>query len=150
MERKRVIVVGVDGSPASKAALRWAVAHGSRDEAVIEAVMAYDREAAFVPATSMGLFPHGENPAHAHPARRLHDVVAEVHAESPHEPEIAEITTVGDPAATLVQASKRADLLVIGTRGHGAAVEVLLGSVAAECVRHSACPVVVIPPAAVR
>jgi nucleotide-binding universal stress UspA family protein len=147
MSHRKVIVVGVDGSPASRSALRWAVAQGAN---TVEAVMASVREPAFVPATSMGLYPYAHNPVleHRHPERLLHEVVAEVTAEEPDAPEVAEIVVVGDPAAALVQASRRADLLVVGAKGHSPIADVFPGSVAAHCVRHAACPVVVIPPAA--
>jgi len=148
MAHKKIIVVGVDGSPASRSALRWAVGQGT---GTVEAVMATVREPAFVPATSMGVHPYATNPAleHHHPEQRLHEVVSQVVAEVPDAPEILEIVVIGDPGAALVEASRRADLLVIGAKGHGRAAGVLPGGVAAHCVRHAACPLVVIPPAAV-
>jgi nucleotide-binding universal stress UspA family protein len=147
MSHRKIIVVGVDGSPASRSALRWAIAQGPN---TVEAVMASIREPAFVPATSMGVYPYAYNPVleHKHPERLLHDVVTEVVSGTPDAPEVAEIVVIGDPAAALVQASRRADLLVIGAKGHNPIADVFPGSVAAHCVRHAACPVVVIPPAA--
>jgi nucleotide-binding universal stress UspA family protein len=50
----------------------------------------------------------------------------------------------GHPAQVLLDASARAELLVIGSRGHGGFVEALLGSVGQHCVHHATCPVVVI------
>lgn len=146
--RKPVIVVGVDGSTAANAALRWALREAALRDARVEAVLAHHQEPAFVPAASMGLHPHGEQPPR-HPSRELHASVvlarAAVHAPA----DVAEVVVVGDAAEHLVRASRHADLLVIGTRGLGKVAGAVLGSVAAHCLRHATCPVVVIPPHAV-
>jgi nucleotide-binding universal stress UspA family protein len=148
MTHKRVIVVGVDGSPASRSALRWALAQGDN---TVEAVIAAVREPAFVPATSMGVHPYAYDPAveRRHADRQLHEVVTEVTTGMSNAPKVAEVVVISDPAVALVQASRRADLLVIGAKGHNRIADVFPGSVTAHCVRNSACPVVVIPPAAV-
>ena len=52
----------------------------------------------------------------------------------------------GHPAGILIEASAQADLLVVGSRGHGGFVGALLGSVSHRCVAHALCPVVVVPP----
>jgi nucleotide-binding universal stress UspA family protein len=142
-----VIVVGVDGSPASRTALRWALEEAAHSGAKVEATMAWHHEPAFVPASSLGVHPYAEIPEQQrrHPARELHDLVEEVRAELPGAPEVTEVTIVGDATTALVDASRQADLLVVGAHGHGPLAEVFLGSVAADCVRHSACPVVLIP-----
>lgn len=57
-------------------------------------------------------------------------------------PDTAEITVIGDTSGALVQASGRADLLVLGSSATGE----FQGSVVAHCVQHAVCPVVVIPP----
>ncbi|MCS7484745.1 universal stress protein [Umezawaea endophytica] len=148
MEHRKVIVVGVDGSPASTAALRWALAQGP---STVEAVMASARVGGFVPAVSLGIHPYAHQPEadHRHPEQRLHDAVTEAVTDMPDAPEVAEIVVVGDAGAALVQASLRADLLVIGAKGRDPMVDVFPGGVASHCVRHAACPVVVIPPALV-
>lgn len=56
--------------------------------------------------------------------------------------------TFGHPAEVLVDESKAADLLVVGSRGHGAITGVLIGSVSIHCVTHAHCPVVVVRGAA--
>jgi nucleotide-binding universal stress UspA family protein len=51
----------------------------------------------------------------------------------------------GDPAQKLAEAARDADLLVVGSRGHGHLRHAVLGSVSEGCVRHATCPVVVLP-----
>ncbi|MCX2949133.1 universal stress protein [Lentzea sp. NEAU-D7] len=143
--RTPVILVGVDGSAESRTALRWAIEEAAHRGARVEAVLAYHREPAVVPAVQMGLNPYGEMPQR-HPARELHEAVQQVRAAVPDAPDVAECVVVGDAAAQLVEASKHAALLVVGTRGRGAVREFLSHGVAAECLRHAECPVVVIPP----
>ncbi|HEX7304694.1 universal stress protein [Lentzea sp.] len=147
--RTPVILVGVDGSTESNAALRWALQESARFGARVEAMLAYHREPVFVPATSMGLHPYGERPQR-HPAQELHDAVEQARATVPGAPDVAETVVVGDAAGHLAEASKHAALLVIGTHGRGALTQALLGGVAAKCLKHAECPVVVIPPRAMR
>ncbi|MDX8034956.1 universal stress protein [Lentzea sp. BCCO 10_0856] len=147
--RTPVIVVGVDGSAQSTAALQWALEESTRRGARVEAVLAYYHEPVFVPATSMGLHPYGERPQR-HPAQELHANVQLARAALPNAPDVTEVVEVGDAADHLVEATRHAELLVIGTRGHGPVVGAVLGSVAAKCLRHAECPVVVIPPHAVK
>ena len=71
------------------------------------------------------------------------DAIAEVSSEG--EPvEIRSVVAEGNPARVLLDASKGAELLVVGSRGHGGFTEALLGSVGQYCVQHATCPVVVI------
>ncbi|WNV84795.1 universal stress protein [Umezawaea sp. Da 62-37] len=143
-----LIVVGVDGSPASRTALRWALNEAKRSGAAVEATMAWQHESEFVPAVSLGVHPYAEvlPQQHHHPARVLHDLVTEIRAELPDAPEIAEVTITGDASTALLRASRQAALLVVGRHAHGPLTEALLGSVTTDCIRHAACPVVVIPP----
>lgn len=138
-----LIVVGIDGSAASEAALRWALGEAARRGADVEAITARPREAAFaVPAGSPPL-------VHRHPVSDLHALVRRAATLVPGARSATEVVLVGDPAEELTRVSRHADLLVLGSHGHGGAAGLLLGSVVGGCLRGSACPVVVIPPGAV-
>ena len=138
------IIVGVDGSPASDAAVRWA---------------AHDAVLRGVPLTLM----HVEDPIGRtwSQAKVLEEVSGWQKAEgrgilanaSKIARDIAtdtpEITINGElqfsaPGPTLVDRSEDADLIVVGTDGRGALARGLLGSVSSELVRHARCPVAVI------
>lgn len=58
--------------------------------------------------------------------------------------DVHEVVVEGHAAPALIAASEHADLLVVGSRGHGAFAGMLLGSVSQHCVTNAACPVVVV------
>ena len=99
------IVAGVDGSPSSLAAMRWAVRQAELTGATVDAISA-----------TVG-------------ASRVR-VSAQVKE--------------GNAAQVLLDAASGADLLVVGSRGHGGFAEALLGSVSQHCVHHAPCAVVVV------
>ncbi|MDQ6648864.1 MAG: universal stress protein [Actinomycetota bacterium] len=137
--RRPVIVVGVDGSEASKDALRWAVVQAGLTSADVHAQMAWQ-----VPGTYglVPLYPYDFDIEGA-TAKALEEVVDEMFgADRP----LGLTTQVveGHPVSTLVEAAKGAALLVVGSRGHGAFAGMLLGSVSEHCVAHASCPVVVV------
>jgi nucleotide-binding universal stress UspA family protein len=65
-----------------------------------------------------------------------------------HDGPVEAIVPDGDPGTTLVEASQQADLLAVGSRGHGRLRSALLGSVSHHVMRHAVCPVVILPPGA--
>jgi hypothetical protein len=80
----------------------------------------------------------------------LDDLAAFAHAEAESAGRRITVTTTvasGDPAQALVEIARSAELLVVGTRGHGALVGALLGSVSQAVVRRAPCTVVVVPDA---
>jgi nucleotide-binding universal stress UspA family protein len=127
------IVVGVDGSPASKAALNWAIGQGACTGAVVEAVIAYY----WFPMPVVNIDFKGLA------TQVLEEAIFE--ASDPGTPvKIVPKIFQGSPAKVLLQEAADADLLVVGSRGHGLVGEALLGSVSHHCVQHAACPVVVV------
>jgi nucleotide-binding universal stress UspA family protein len=133
------IVVGVDGSPSSLAALDWSARQGELTGSPLEAVMTWEWPtmygASFVYATDW-------NPA-ADATKVLDDAVATVRAAHPGV-EIHSTVVEGHPAVALIGASKGAQLLVVGCRGHGEFAGMLLGSVSEHCVANAHCPVLVL------
>jgi nucleotide-binding universal stress UspA family protein len=133
------IVVGVDGSAPSKAALAWAVRQAGLTGAAVDVVTAWEFPA-FFPAP----WPPGPGGDWKELARR---VATEAVAELPGSGRPAEIrprVAEGNAAQVLLDAAAGADLLVVGSRGHGGFAEALLGSTGQHCVHHATCPVVVI------
>jgi nucleotide-binding universal stress UspA family protein len=140
--RERV-VVGVDGSAPSEAALRWAVAEGAARKAVVEVVHAWDAPVIYgpvagVPGSEMGAIESG--------AHRLVGDMIERLGESAASVEIERTVVPGGPASALLDAAAGADLAVVGRRGLGGFGRLLLGSASEHVARHAECPVVVVPP----
>ena len=135
-EQERRIVVGVDGSVSSKAALAWAIRQAKLTGAVVEAVIAWHQPGTYGCPTPAVDYNDYEKLA----TKVVTDTIAEVAGPTEIRPQVVE----GNPAAVLVAASAGADLLVVGSRGHGGLVEALLGSVSQHCVHHAICPVVII------
>lgn len=135
------IVVGVDGSAPSNAALAWAIRQAALTGASVEAVTTwefpyiygYPVPVADVDWGDLAEQVSGDALAEAAPAL---DSAGQVKIT----PEIIE----GDAAEVLLKESAGASLLVIGSRGHGGFAEALLGSVGQRCVHHATCPVVII------
>lgn len=133
------IVVGVDGSPSAKAALRWGLAQARRTGGRLRAVMAWEIP---VYASWMPMVPFEDLGVAA--GKVLSASVSE--ALDVEEPDVEVLETVlpGHPAQVLVDESAHAALLVVGSRGHGAFAGTLLGSVSQHCAQHAHCPVVVV------
>ena len=133
------IVVGIDGSPSSEAALNWALRQADLTGSTIEAVTTWEWPTAggMGMATPTGFDPQAD-------ATKVHsDAIAA--AEPGHDDVTIESSIVSGPAEqALVEASRGADLLVVGSRGHNELVSVLLGSVSEHCVSHAHSPVVVV------
>jgi nucleotide-binding universal stress UspA family protein len=140
------IVVGVDGSPGSMTALDWAVREAGQRGASVHAVMAWEYPQAYATNVwGLGMDPtldikEGLATATAAEASRIAGEVGEAEDMA-----ITSAAVEGHPARALLQAAEDADLLVVGSRGHGGFVGALLGSVSQHVVCHASCPVVVVP-----
>lgn len=140
-EAGRRIVVGVDGSAPSRAALAWAARQARLTGATVEAIIAWQYPAAY--GYTMPAAPEINYNYEEIAAKVIADTIAEVCGRG--EPvTIVSRVVEGNAAQVLLDASAGAELLVVGSRGHGGFFEALLGSVGQHCVHHATCPVVVI------
>lgn len=132
------IVVGVDGSSSSLEALSWAARLADLTDSVLEVVTTWEWPASYGWAVPV---PADFDPE-ADVQRMLESAVAHVRAAYPGlriDPRVVS----GHPAPVLVEASKGADLLVVGSRGHGEFVGMLLGSCSEHCATNAHCPVLI-------
>lgn len=138
------IVVGVDGSPGSLAALRWALDDAERRRATVDVVLAWSGTSVLAASPYVGVY---LDPAQERNEAKqaLDDAVASGLGPDHQSFEVNRILADGNPGESLVEAARGADLLVVGSRGRGGVVGLLLGSVSQHCVRHASCPVVVVP-----
>ncbi len=136
----RRIVVGVDGSESSAAALRWAVRQAELTGDAVDAVIAWH-----IPA-SYGPYGYAYTPVidYAGLAKTVLSETIEKAVIQGTSVDVRQHVVEGNPARVLLDAAAGADLLVVGSRGHGGFTEMLLGSVGQHCVHHAPCPVVVI------
>ena len=135
-ERPR-IVVGVDGSVGSVNALKWAAALAPSLGAVIFAVTAWHFE------TSWGTYAPPEWNPEADAQQVLEDALADAFGDQMPEG-LAGHWYQGQAAHVLIEQSKTAIMLVVGSRGHGGFAGLLLGSVSAACAEHATCAVLVV------
>ncbi len=136
-ESRRRIIVGVDGSPASRSALEWAVGQGALTGAVVEAVTAWH-----FPATYGG-YPIVAETDWDSNAKTIQDVAVK-EALGDEATSLVRRVAQGHPVTVLLDAAAGADLLVVGSRGHGGFTGMLLGSVSEHVVAHAPCAVVVV------
>jgi len=141
------VVVGIDGTEASRQALRWAAEEAKLRDAALRVVHTWDR-----PYVVSGPYPQTSGPrvdeedTERGLAEELLDrelAATGVEATGVRiEPELVE----GPPAKTLIDAAQHADLLVIGSDRRGRLAHEPLGRVGRECVQHAPCPVVIVRP----
>jgi nucleotide-binding universal stress UspA family protein len=134
----RRIVAGVDGSDSSIKALRWAARQAEFTDSVLEVITTWEWPQTYGWAAPL---PSDYDPQ-SNAEALVNDAVAKVRAGHPQLTVRTEVVE-GHPAPVLIDASRTADLLVIGSRGHGEFAGMLLGSVSEHCVTNAHCPVVV-------
>ena len=140
-ESGQAVVVGVDGSDPSVAALSWASRYGAATGATVRAVRVWHYP------TAAGL-PPGKTPEPVEDEvegwvrDELTQAVTKANPDSSAQVETKIV--YGHPAQALIDESRGESLLVLGHRGHGGFAEALTGSIVIHCVNHAACPVVVV------
>ncbi len=143
MPDRNRIVVGVDGSLSSQAALQWAADQAALTEAGVEAVIAWE-----YPALAAGF---GWAPTAMITASQYREYAEKVVADAiskvagpgagvPFSTRVGE----GNAAQVLLDEAAEAELLVVGSRGHGTFAGAVLGSVSQRVAHHAPCPVVVV------
>lgn len=137
MSEQQRVVVGVDGSADSTAALEWAEHFAGQTGAPLLLVTTWEQPVEYgVPAPW---------PAGYRPDKTARAVVEKARAHLGNTPVPVEITVrEGRAGRVLVDIADHSAALVVGSQGHGALAEAVLGSVSAYCVRHAHCPVVVV------
>nr|MBU6202556.1 universal stress protein [Acidobacteriota bacterium] len=140
MTRIKKIVVGTDGSDNSVAALQWAINEAKIHDAKVDVVYTWEFPPVIDPL-GVSMLPSTEE-MNASADRLLREVMRKVEVDGSI---VTSRVLRGAPSTALLAAARSADLLVIGRRGHGGFMGLLLGSVAQQVVHHAPCPVVVVP-----
>jgi nucleotide-binding universal stress UspA family protein len=140
------VLVAHDGSAQGRAAVRTAVRYAAALGKPVTAVRAWTISTAPRPSTAApGYMPPFED-FEAATLAALDVDLAPIRDEHP-DVRITAAVVHGSPAEKLIDASAHADLIVVGSRGHGGFAGLLLGSVSEQVVRHAKCPVLVDKPA---
>lgn len=139
MAEQQRIIVGVDGSESSKCALRWAFKQAKLAGAVVRAIGAWEFPAFY--SWEGGPMPPDDFEDSAR--KCLDDTVEEMQRQEP-DVKVERELVHGHAAQVLVDASDDAELLVVGSRGHGSFYKALLGSVSQRAAVHANCPVVIV------
>lgn len=131
------IVVGVDGSDLSKLALRWAARIAAAEDACVDAIMAWQMPT--LAYESVGPFVDMQDATNEALMHAVDDVFGE---QRPNGMQLRAIQGGGAPV--LLDASRDALMVVVGSRGRGGFAGLLLGSVSAKVAEHAECPVLVV------
>jgi nucleotide-binding universal stress UspA family protein len=140
MSTNRHIVVGVDGSEGGRRALLWAVREAQSRGGTVQAVTAWQWDGIAMPPVATD--PESER---LRASNMLDREIETLPAFERRGVPIATETVRGRPADVLTAAARDADVLVLGSHGHSRVWHTVLGSVSADCISKSPCPVVVIP-----
>jgi nucleotide-binding universal stress UspA family protein len=144
-EQDRRIVVGVDSSHGSKVALRWALNQARLTGASVEVVTAWQHPAMYGYSYGAMAVPSADDGMAAMAEKALAETVADVVGTQDKPVDVRTTVDEGPAAHVLLTAAAGAELLVVGSRGHGGFAGMLLGSVSQHCAHHAPCPVIVIP-----
>jgi nucleotide-binding universal stress UspA family protein len=135
------IVAGVDGSPSSLQALRWAIRQAELTGSSVDAVIAWQPPGASGLGWGVAIVDDTDYAELA--AKTVAEAISTV-TDPASWVRVRPVVGEGNAAQVLLDASAGADLLVVGSRGHGGFASALLGSVSLHCTHHAHCPVVVV------
>jgi nucleotide-binding universal stress UspA family protein len=140
------IVVGVDGSEGATHALGWAATEARLRGVPLTILLAWQWPTAlYVGVSWAGVTPELFDDFEKIAQEQIDQACTAI-APSLEGVEVTRKVVEGGPAEALIEAAADADLLVVGTRGHGGFVGLMLGSVSQQCAHHSPCPIVIVPP----
>jgi nucleotide-binding universal stress UspA family protein len=135
--------VGIDYSSGARAALLFALHDAARRGVPVEAVVAYRPPDYWMDFYAVSTYQPGRaRTAALHHGQAFVDRTLPDGPQPP--PEVRVRAAMGIPADVLIHESHGADLLVVGSRGHGGFASMLLGSVSMQCTLHASCPVTVV------
>ena len=137
------IVVGVDRSTHAVDALRFAIEEARYRNCHLTAVEVWNQP--YLPEDVGESAAVLDEAAHQRAEQVLRDQVGKALDGLPAPEGMQVVTRSGNPAEVLIQLGRDADLVVVGSRGHGGFRYLLTGSVATQLVTHAPCPVVVVP-----
>jgi nucleotide-binding universal stress UspA family protein len=137
----RRIVVGTDGSENSLSAVRWALREAAIRKVPVDVIHSWHFTPMIDPMGIAIIPPTADMQAAAQ--KVLAGVMSKVNADVKGV-QVNELVAQGSPATTLLHAGRDAEMLVVGRRGHGGFIGLMLGSVATQIVHHAPCPVVVV------
>lgn len=141
---KKHVVVGVDGSPNSIKALRAGMEEATWRGATVRVVSAWQYPSMYGMQGAVYVVDGAELEKAAHVV--LDDAITKAVESPAARASIERVVQVGSAAELLIIESKTAELLVVGARGHGGFIGLLLGSVSTQVAKHAHCPVLVVPP----
>ena len=133
------IVVGVDGSPSAARALGWAISEAQLRGAALYILHAFPAMKSLTGSTAHEYYPQIEKEAE--------DELSSILSRAPDLGGLTHVTRAvrpGNPAELLIEESRGAELVVVGSRGLGGFTGLVLGSVSAQVAHHAHCPVVVV------
>lgn len=143
MNAKERIVVGIDGSEYSPAALRLARRFASALDAPIEIITCLGFSDFYLPAHLPPGSLESTAPLEEIATRLMEQAIERAYGQDRPQ-NLWTAVKFGSPAKVLVEESRDAQLLVVGRRGHGGLLGQLMGSVSSACVAHAHCPVLVV------
>jgi nucleotide-binding universal stress UspA family protein len=130
------VLVGVDGSPSSIDALRYAARVAEAFDAPLEVVAAWAYPPYGSPYIADAWSPEDDAKV------ILDDSISAAFGATP--PPLRRTVLAGSPSGILIEESRHCGLLVLGSRGHGGFAGMLLGSVSSACAEHAHCPVLIV------
>jgi nucleotide-binding universal stress UspA family protein len=142
MPERKTIVVGVDGSPGSRKALTWAAAEAAVHGAELVVLNVWEHTL-MPPAGSVSVSERYVPDSSQSTTDDLVQIIKEELGDDPPVPVRAQVRQ-GRAAKVLIDESADADLLVVGKRGHGGFVGLVLGSVSQHVAAYAKCPVTVV------